>query len=108
MSDAGFVAPPALPPQDRGSILKGFGIAAAVNIGAVILGVITIVAVVGIFLLLGIGLVQAAWIIPLILHFRKMGKPETAKGVIIAAAITFLLNAGCYGLIAVVGLGSMR
>jgi len=93
-----------LPQPDRGSILKGFGIAAAVNVGAVIIGVITIAAVIGIFLLLGIGLIQAAWIIPLILHFRKMGKPETAKGIIIAAAITFLLNAGCYGLIAVVGL----
>ena len=104
MSDAGFAAPPALPPADRGSILKGFGIAAAVNIGAVVMGVITIAAVIGIFVLLGIGLVQAAWIIPLVLHFRKMGKPETAKGVIIAAAITFLLNAGCYGFIAVVGL----
>jgi len=104
MSDPGVAAPPAVPLHDRGSILRGFGIAAAVNVGAVILGAITIVAFVGIFLLLGIGLIQAAWIIPLIVHFRKMGKPETAKGVIIAAAITFLLNAGCYGLIAVVGL----
>ena len=106
MSDAGAILPPPVPPApipDRGSILKGFGIGAAVNVGAVIVCLITAAAIVGVLLLLGIGLVQAAWIIPMILRFRKRGKTETAKGVMIAAAITFLLNAGCYGLIAVVG-----
>jgi hypothetical protein len=95
-------------PKSEGSILAGFGLAAAINLGAVVVGVITLAMVVGIFILLGIGLVQAAWIIPMVVTFRKSGKRETAKGVIIAAAITFLLNAGCWGLVATIGLGTIR
>jgi hypothetical protein len=57
---------------------------------------------------MGIGLVQAAWIVPMVLRFRATGRRETAKGVIIAAAITFLLNASCWGLVATIGIGSMR
>ena len=104
--------PPQLPPQSPpepppsrgpGSIWAGFGLAAAINLGAAIVGIVTIV------IPLAIGLVQAAWIIPMVLSFRKSGRTETAKGIIIAAAITFLLNAGCWGLIATVAsLGSMH
>ena len=95
-------------PKSEGSVLAGFGLGAAVNVGAAIVGVATIAAVVGIIILLGIGLLQAAGIIPMVMSFRKSGKRETAKGVIIAAAITFLLNAGCWGMVATIGLGSMR
>lgn len=94
--------------KNEGSIWVGLGLGAAVNIGAVIVGVVTIALVVGIFILLGIGLVQAAWIIPMVLSFRKSGKRETAKGVIVAAVITLLLNIGCYGLVATIGIGSMH
>ena len=84
-------------------MLAGFGLAAAINLGlAAIIGVVTII------IPLAIGLIQAAWIIPMVLSFQKSGRGETAKGVIIAAAITFLLNAGCWGLVATAGLGSMH
>jgi len=95
-------------PKSEGSILKGFALGAAVNVGALVAGIITLAAIIGVFILLAIGILQAAWIIPMVVHFRKSGQPETAKGVIIAAAITFLLNAGCWGLVAAVGLGSMH
>jgi hypothetical protein len=45
----------------------------------------------------------------MVLSFRKSGKSETAKGILIAATITFLLNAGCWGLVATsLSSGSMR
>jgi hypothetical protein len=47
----------------------------------------------------GIGLAQLLWIIPLYLRHRKRGTSETAKGLIVAASITFLLNAACWGLL---------
>jgi hypothetical protein len=49
--------------------------------------------------LLGIGILQLLWIIPSYLHFRRKGQPETAKGILIAAGIVFLLNAGCWGIL---------
>jgi hypothetical protein len=94
--------------KSEGSIWAGFGLAAAVNVGAMIVGALTVTIVVGIFILMGIGLVQVAWIVPMALRFRASGRRETMKGVIIAAAITFLLNAGCWGLVASIGLGTMR
>lgn len=50
------------------------------------------------YLLGGIGIVQLAWLVPLALRFRRMGQMETVKGVVIAGAITFMLNAACWGL----------
>jgi hypothetical protein len=44
----------------------------------------------------------------MVLRFRASGRRETMKGVIIAAAITFLLNASCWGLVATIGLGSLH
>ncbi|MGA2183692.1 MAG: hypothetical protein ABSH47_11740 [Bryobacteraceae bacterium] len=92
----------------EGSIWAGFGLAAAINVAAMIVGAVTLTIVVGIFILLGIGLIQAAWIVPMVLRFRATGRRETMKGVIIAAAVTFLLNASCWGLVATIGLGSMH
>ena len=54
----------------------------------------------GLVVILGIGIVQAAWIVPLWLHYRRAGEAETAKGLIIAAGIIFLLNASCWGVVA--------
>jgi hypothetical protein len=50
--------------------------------------------------LLGIGVVQAAWIIPIWRYHRRIGETETAKGILIMASIIFLLNAGCWGFVA--------
>lgn len=45
------------------------------------------------------GLSQLVYMIPAILICRRRGSTETAKGMIIGASITFLLNAACTGLI---------
>ena len=46
-----------------------------------------------------IGLSQLVYMIPAIWIARRKGETETAKGLIIGASITFLLNAACNGLV---------
>jgi hypothetical protein len=55
-------------------------------------------------ILLGFGVVQFAWLLPLYLHFQKRGQFETAKGILIGGGIAFLLNAGCWGYVMTTGL----
>lgn len=43
------------------------------------------------------GLVQLIYIVPLYLYLRRKGKPETAKGVVIAASLGILINGLCWG-----------
>jgi hypothetical protein len=45
----------------------------------------------------GFGLVQFAWLYPIWRRYKKKGKTESAKGVLVIAGITFLLNATCWG-----------
>ena len=44
----------------------------------------------------GIGMVEWLYVIPLYMLFKSRGKPNTAKGLIIAAGITALLNGLCW------------
>lgn len=45
-----------------------------------------------------VGLSQLVYMIPAILIFRRKGRTETVKGLIIGGSLTFLLNAACDGL----------
>jgi hypothetical protein len=47
----------------------------------------------------GIGITQLIYVIPGIVYFRRHGRPLIAKGIIIGASITFLLNAACFGVL---------
>ncbi|HZS04649.1 MAG TPA: hypothetical protein VFD58_07425 [Blastocatellia bacterium] len=47
--------------------------------------------------LIFLGLSQLIYIIPAIIICRSKGRPGMVKGLIIGAAITFLLNAACTG-----------
>jgi len=49
--------------------------------------------------LMYLGLSQLVYMIPAILIFRRRGDTETAKGLIVGASLTFLLNANCNGLL---------
>ena len=42
-----------------------------------------------------LGLVQFLYLVPLSLSYRRRQLPETMKGILIIAAITFLINAVC-------------
>jgi ABC-type Fe3+-siderophore transport system permease subunit len=46
-----------------------------------------------------IGISQLVYIIPAIIIFHRRGEPQTVKGLLIGASLTFLLNAACSGLI---------
>ena len=46
-----------------------------------------------------VGVAQLLYMAPLYLYFRKTGRNETAKGLIIIASITALVNAACWGLV---------
>ena len=52
---------------------------------------------IGLVLLLGVGLVQVVYIIPAFIIARNRGETGIAKGLLIGAGITFLLNATCFG-----------
>ena len=47
------------------------------------------------FSLIFVGVSQLVYIVPAIVVYRRNGRPGVVKGLIIAAAITFLLNATC-------------
>jgi hypothetical protein len=63
------------------------------------LGCLYTAATVGPILMLGVGIVQAAWVVPLWLYYRRAGEKETVKGILIAASVILLLNASCWGLL---------
>lgn len=46
--------------------------------------------------LLSIGLAQLLYVIPFYVFFRKKGKLEIAKGVVVMAVITLLTSGGCF------------
>ena len=86
---------PAAPPSAGGSVGKGILWA----IIALVIAAMGSVVAMGIPLLF-IGVVQLAWVIPMVIHFRKKGAPQTANGILIFAGLTFLLNATCWGVVA--------
>ena len=84
------------PPLPRGSLWKGIGFAAVINIGAFVASLLAKSMALGIVLVMGFGLIQCAWLIPLYLRYEKNGESETAKGVLVAAVITVLLSGACW------------
>jgi hypothetical protein len=81
-------------PEGKGSL----GMGVLVGIGATILGAI-VLAVLGMVGLVAIGLLQAVWMVPAYLYYRKAGESETTQGILLIAGIVFLLNAACWGLV---------
>ncbi|SRR5579871_6662227 len=93
--------------EDEGSILWGLLMCWGLNILTILIGLLPLGTglndnssslSVTIVLIGGIGLIQLVYVVPLYLSFKKQGKTETGKGLIIAASITALLNATCWGM----------
>jgi hypothetical protein len=83
--------------QGRGSILAGMAICWLLNVAQLGVGWLLLVADVRMlpayYVLVGaIGLVQVGYVVPLWRLLRRKGKPRTAKGMLLAAALTALLN----------------
>lgn len=84
--------------QGRGSILAGMAICWLLNVAQLGVGWLLLVADVRMlpayYVLVGaIGLVQVGYVVPLWRLLRRKGKPGTAKGLLLAAALTAAMNA---------------
>jgi hypothetical protein len=88
----------------------GVAIGLGLPLAAIVVGLVLAAVTGGLtaIALFGIGIVQAAWIVPFWRHYRAKGETETAKGLLIAAAIVFLLNAGCWGFVASLNFHNMH
>ena len=85
--------------DDEGSILWGLFICWGLNIGEIFFGFLALnIVSLGVAMIGGIGIIQLIYVLPLYFSFKKQGKTETGTGLIIAASITALLNATCWGM----------
>lgn len=83
--------------QRRGSIAAGIAICWLLNIAQLGIGWLLLVADVRMlpayYVLIGaIGVVQVGYVVPIWHLLRRKEKPRTAKGVLLAAALTALMN----------------
>lgn len=95
-------------PKDEGSVGTGVSMGLGLNVGLFVLLLIAGGALLDFAQSLsvvffgaagGIGLTQLAYVIPMYLRYRKTGLKKTATGLVIAASITALLNASCWGVV---------
>ena len=92
--------------QRKGSVGLGLGLTVMFHVIAQVTTFFVLMAIVSsnrglelpILALMCMGLTQLVYMIPAILFSRKRGETETAKGLIIGASVTFLLNAAWSGL----------
>ncbi len=86
--------------RDPGSLAQGCFQALFLNFMIFLAGCLGIFILVGIVVIAGFGVLQFAWLGPMIGRYKRDGATESVNGVYIAAGITFLLSAACWGSIA--------
>ncbi|MBO0860704.1 MAG: hypothetical protein J2P21_19915 [Chloracidobacterium sp.] len=74
----------------RGEIWRGFGTAFLLHMIQIPLAAVT-----GLTALIFIGVSQVLYIVPAVIIYYRNGRYDVVKGLVIAAALTFLLNATC-------------
>lgn len=79
--------------SSRGSV--GAGLAVGFGINLLLVVICALFIPVAPYLLPFVGVIQLVYMIPLILRAHRDQLPGQMKGLIIAASITFLLNAAC-------------
>jgi hypothetical protein len=87
------------PSEEQGSIFAGLAFCWAANVGQLIIGILLLTTgtILPVWLIGGVGLIQLAYVIPLYQYFKSNGRSMSARGLVIAASITALLNAACWG-----------
>ena len=86
--------PPDVGPSQQNDIWRGVGLALLLHLIQIPLAILTTF-----ISLIFLGVSQLVYIIPAIIYFYREGRRGVIKGLIIAAAITFLLNATCTALV---------
>jgi hypothetical protein len=103
MGEAGAGDPVSDPQAQKthiGDALAGFGWTVLAHVFAFVLLYFSFSAggeSLSFFLLFGIGITQLLYVVPMVVHFRKKQEFGVAKGIVIAASVTFLLNSACWG-----------
>lgn len=95
---------PAAPRNKRDGVGRGFLVGIALH--ATAFPALTLVTGLfdsdaGLMVIVCCGLSQLLYQVPAFFIARSKGYPGIAKGVALVTALTFLLNAGCWGLIAI-------
>jgi hypothetical protein len=98
--------------QDEGSVARGFFVGGGINLIFTVAGLATgmtlahsgrgMLHVIGVILNNAVGAIsvlQLAYLYPMYRHYRKTGARDTAKGLLIAAAVTALLSATCWAVL---------
>jgi hypothetical protein len=88
----------------RGSVAAGIAVCWLLNIAQLGIGWLLLVADVRMlpayYVLIGaIGVVQVGYVVPIWRLLRRKGKPRTAKGLLIAASMTAVINAALLAVI---------
>ena len=86
--------PPDEGPSQQSEIWRGIGLTLLLHLIQIPLAILTTF-----ISLIFLGVSQLVYIIPAIIYFYREGRRGVIKGLIIAAAITFLLNATCTALV---------
>jgi hypothetical protein len=86
--------------ENQGNIFAGLGICWGLNLVQVGMAMLALVAgnyglAILAVILAGFGVIQLAYIVPLYFLLKRRGKVLTARGLVIAASITVLLNSAC-------------
>jgi hypothetical protein len=97
-------------PPDRGSVLTGLGMGCLANLGLLLIMWLIVLAFPkgGLYVFSFFGLIQLAYVIPMFLHYRKLGAGNTMAGIIIMAALSLLFTASCGALLISFDSGSMH
>lgn len=86
---------PQRPLNETAEVWKGIGLAMLLHLVWVPLSLVP-----GLFVgIAGIGVVQLIYQVPAAIICSRKGRKAMMKGIIIGAAITFLLNAACFGIV---------
>lgn len=81
--------PSPVPEDSSDKAWLGFIIIAAANLATFVFPIVTVF----------IGIAQLIWLVPLVIYFNRKGKKHMVHGMYLAAGISFLLNASCFGLL---------
>lgn len=93
------------PGANSGSVLVGIGLTALLHFGFAVVWLLAVVLIhnepldSGLAPLMGIGVVQLVYMVPAVIFALSVKRHNTMVGLLLGGAISFLLNAACFGVL---------